>query len=110
MQTQLGLAHFWQQGDLVTHATAILLLLLSIGSWALIVGRFFRQLRINLACDRAPEAFWQARNLNDGQSRHRGRRPHRPLRRMARAGRQHARDSYDSASPASAPGSACPIL
>ena len=65
MQTQLGLVHFWQQGDLVTHATAILLLLLSIGSWALIVGRFARQLRINLACDRAPEAFWQARNLND---------------------------------------------
>ena len=65
MQTQLGLVHFWQQGDLVTHATAILLLLLSVGSWALIVGRFARQLRINLACDRAPEAFWQARNLND---------------------------------------------
>ncbi len=65
MHTQLGLVHFWQQGDLVTHATAILLLLLSVGSWALIVGRFARQLRINLACDRAPEAFWQARNLNE---------------------------------------------
>jgi biopolymer transport protein ExbB len=63
MQTQFGLTHFWQQGDLVTHVTAILLLLLSVGSWALIVGRFVRQLRINLACDRAPEAFWQARNL-----------------------------------------------
>jgi biopolymer transport protein ExbB len=65
MQTQLGLIHFWQQGDFVTHATAILLLLLSVGSWALIVGRFARQLRINLACDRAPEAFWQARDLAD---------------------------------------------
>ena len=65
MQTQLGLIHFWQQGDLVTHVTAILLLLLSVGSWALIVGRFARQLRINLACDRAPEAFWQARDLAD---------------------------------------------
>jgi biopolymer transport protein ExbB len=29
----------------------------------LIVGRFARQLRINLASDRAPEAFWQARSL-----------------------------------------------
>jgi biopolymer transport protein ExbB len=65
MQTQLGLAHFWQQGDFVTHATAILLLLLSVGSWALIVGRLARQLRINLACDRAPEAFWQAHSLNE---------------------------------------------
>ena len=64
MQTQLGLIHFWQQGDFVTHATAILLLLLSVGSWALIAGRLARQLRINLACDRAPQAFSQARNLN----------------------------------------------
>ncbi len=68
MQTQLGLVHFWQQGDLVTHATALLLLMLSVGSWALIAGRFARQLRINLACDQAPEAFWQARNLVDALS------------------------------------------
>ena len=63
MQTQFGLIHFWQQGDIVTHVTALILLFLSIVSWALIVGRFARQLRINLSCDRAPEAFWQARSL-----------------------------------------------
>lgn len=63
MQTQFGLIHFWQQSDIVTHVTALILLLLSIVSWALIVGRFARQLRINLASDRAPEAFWQARSL-----------------------------------------------
>lgn len=65
MQTQFGLTHFWQQGDLVTHITALILLFLSVMSWALIVGRFVRQLRVNLACDRAPEAFWQARNLTE---------------------------------------------
>ena len=65
MQTQFGLLHFWQQGDFVTHATALLLLFLSIVSWALIAGRFVRQLRINLASDKAPEAFWRAHRLND---------------------------------------------
>ena len=97
MHTQLGLAHFWQQGDFVTHATAILLLLLSIGSWALIVGRFFRQLRINLACDRAPEAFWQARNLADGQRDIEAADRTGLFADMARAAGS-ARDSYDSAS------------
>ena len=63
MQTQFGLLHFWQQGDIVTHVTALILLLLSVLSWALIVGRFARQLRINLAIERAPQAFWQARSL-----------------------------------------------
>ena len=60
MQTQFGLTHFWQQGDAVIHATALILLLLSIASWALILGRVARQLRIGLASERAPEAFWQA--------------------------------------------------
>ncbi|MDK9702263.1 MAG: MotA/TolQ/ExbB proton channel family protein [Sulfuritalea sp.] len=63
MPTQFGLLHFWQQGDSVIHVTALILLLLSVLSWALIVGRFTRQLRINLASDRAPAAFWQARTL-----------------------------------------------
>lgn len=63
MQTQFGLLHFWQQGDIVIHITALILLLLSVVSWTLIVGRFTRQLRINLASDQAPTAFWQARTL-----------------------------------------------
>jgi len=68
METQFGLSHFWQQGDTVIHATALLLLVMSIASWALIVGRFLRQLRINLASDRAPDAFWQARSLQEAMS------------------------------------------
>jgi len=63
MQTQFGLLHFWQQGDVVLHITALILLLLSVASWTLIAGRFTRQLRINLASDRAPAAFWEARTL-----------------------------------------------
>jgi biopolymer transport protein ExbB len=65
METQFGLSHFWNQGDTVIHATALLLLLMSIASWALIVGRLLRQLRINLASDRAPDAFWEARSLHE---------------------------------------------
>ncbi len=68
MQTQFGLTHFWQQGDMVTHTTALILLFLSVMSWALIVGRFMRQLRINQAIERAPEAFWQARALPEAMS------------------------------------------
>ncbi|MBI5110038.1 MAG: MotA/TolQ/ExbB proton channel family protein [Rhodocyclales bacterium] len=95
MHTQLGLVHFWQQGDVVTHATAILLLLLSVGSWALIVGRFARQLRINLACDRAPEAFWQARKLGDALAAIEAADRTGIFSAMARAA-AHAHHGYDS--------------
>jgi biopolymer transport protein ExbB len=57
--------HFWQQGDLVTHITALILLLLSVASWSLIIGRFARQLRINQASERALETFWQASSLSE---------------------------------------------
>jgi biopolymer transport protein ExbB len=63
MQTNLGLVHFWQQGDLVTHAVAIVLILLSVASWSVIVGKFFAQLRFNRAVERAFAVFWSAETL-----------------------------------------------
>lgn len=63
MRSNLSLAHFWQQGDLVTHSVAALLLLLSIASWSLTITRFVQQLRFNRAMERAPQAFWCARTL-----------------------------------------------
>ncbi len=64
MQSQLGLAHFWSQGDLVTHAVAILLLLLSVSSWMVIVGRGAWQWKTNRCFDRAMNAFWSADTLS----------------------------------------------
>jgi len=60
MQTGFGLGHFWQQGDFVTHGVAIILLFLSVASWAVIVGKFLAQLRFNRAAERAVAAFWSA--------------------------------------------------
>lgn len=68
MHSNLGLTHFWQQGDLVTHSVAILLLLLSIVSWSLTITRFVQQLRFNRAMERAPQAFWRARALPEAIS------------------------------------------
>ena len=31
----MGLAHFWAQGDSVSHLVALALLLMSVGSWTL---------------------------------------------------------------------------
>ena len=63
MQSGFGLSHFWQQGDLVTHAVALVLLLLSVASWAVIAGKFLAQLRFNRAVERAVAAFWSAESL-----------------------------------------------
>ncbi len=66
MQSQLGLAHFWSQGDLVTHAVAILLLLLSVSSWMVIFGRGSWQWKTSRCYESAMTAFWSAESLTQG--------------------------------------------
>jgi len=95
MQTQLGLAHFWQQGDLVTHTTAILLLLMSVVSWTLVVHRFLRQMRTNLAIDRAPAAFWGAHSLPEAITAIEAADQTGFFSGMAKTG-AHATENYDS--------------
>jgi biopolymer transport protein ExbB len=63
MLSNTGFMHFWQQADTVIHATALVLLLMSVLSWALIVSRFFGQLRLNRAMDQSLAAFWSAPNM-----------------------------------------------
>jgi len=64
MQSQLGLAHFWAQGDLVTHTVAIILLLLSVASWMAIAGRGAWQWRARRSFERAMNAFWSADSID----------------------------------------------
>ncbi len=66
MPSKLGLAHFWSQGDFVTHAVAILLLLLSVGSWMVILGRGSWQWKTSRCYERAMNAFWSAESLSQG--------------------------------------------
>ncbi len=65
MQSQLGLSHLWAQGDLVTRAVAILLLLMSLASWMVIV---LKALNLRSARQHAAhvEKFWHASDLTQG--------------------------------------------
>lgn len=63
MNTQLGLSHFWAQGDGVSHSVALILLLLSVASWCVIVGKFIAHWRASRTQSRALAAFWQADSL-----------------------------------------------
>ena len=63
MPSQLGLAHFWSQGDLITHVVAVILLLLSVASWMVIVGRSAWQWKTRRCFEPAMNAFWAAESL-----------------------------------------------
>jgi biopolymer transport protein ExbB len=63
MTQQLGLVHFWEQGDPVTHTTAVLLMLLSVASWYVMAGKFLAHLRYRMSCERVLASFWDAESL-----------------------------------------------
>lgn len=60
MNEKLGIAHFWAQGDAVSHAVAIALLLMSVASWTIMVGKAIAQLRARTSIIAAMQSFWNA--------------------------------------------------
>jgi biopolymer transport protein ExbB len=59
-----NLAHYWAQGDAVSHAVAYALLLMSIASWYYILSKAWSSWRIRKSAG-ALEGFWKASTLND---------------------------------------------
>jgi biopolymer transport protein ExbB len=64
MNQNLGLAHYWAQGDAVSHAVAYILLLMSIASWYYILSKAWSSWRIRRSAS-ALDGFWIAPTLND---------------------------------------------
>lgn len=63
MQREMGLAHFWAQGDLITHSAALLLLLLSVASWYVMAGKAYGMWLSRRCHARALASFWGAPTL-----------------------------------------------
>ena len=77
-----GLQALWAQGDLVAKGTLVVMVLMSLGSWYLIVTRLLAQQRM-LRSARAAEAFWKAPSVREGLERL---EPDSPLRYVAEEG------------------------
>ena len=61
--------HFLQQSDAVDGSVALLLLLMSIGAWALILWKTLVLRRAMGDLNRAIPAFWDAASLDEGRAR-----------------------------------------
>jgi len=61
----LGLMHFWQAGDVVTHTVAWLLLAMSVASWYFILSKAFSAWRLRGSARAALRRFWEARSMDE---------------------------------------------
>ena len=67
-QGMFGLAHLWASGDAISHAVAIILVLMSVSSWYFILAKAIESWRLRRAA-RALSTFWAAPSLSEGIER-----------------------------------------
>jgi biopolymer transport protein ExbB len=63
--SEFGISHLWFQGDTISHIVAILLLLMSIGSWFIIINRFLNLYQIKPLI-KETVLFWKKTSWQDG--------------------------------------------
>ena len=63
--TAFSIARYWEQGDAISHAVAVLLLAMSLLSWFFILSKAYSTWRVRSAAP-ALDAFWAAPTLRDG--------------------------------------------
>ncbi len=86
MESQFGIAHVWAQGDFVTRSVAILLLLMSVASWAVIVIKTLALLRLKKQT-RLAHDFWHSEYFAVALNKL-GTEADNPFRNMALEGRE----------------------
>jgi biopolymer transport protein ExbB len=94
MNPQFGIASVWAQGDVVTRAVAVLLLLMSLASWIVIIVKTLDLLKYQKIAKNA-ESFWHSPNLAAGLAGL-GEEPNNPFRQLVEQGREataHHRDT-----------------
>lgn len=89
METSMGLAQVWNEGDWVTRTVALLLLGMSLASWMVIIVKAL-DLRRHRAQAELVESFWHSADFADGLSKL-GADESNPFRQLALQGREATR-------------------
>jgi biopolymer transport protein ExbB len=61
-----GLAALWAQGDFVARGTLIVMVIMSIGSWYIIVTKLLEQRKLMKSAEAAARSFWSAGTVQAG--------------------------------------------
>jgi biopolymer transport protein ExbB len=61
-----GLSALWAQGDFVARGTLVILVLMSMGSWYILVTKLYESLKLSGEAKSARSGFFKAKSLQDG--------------------------------------------
>ena len=60
-----GLGALWEQGDFVARGTLIILVLMSMGSWYILITKLFESVKLSSEAKTAQKGFFKSKNLRD---------------------------------------------
>jgi biopolymer transport protein ExbB len=66
VENPYGPEAMWKGGDFVTRGVLIILLIMSFGSWYIMITKLFEQFKLNSQARDARKGFWQAKTVKDG--------------------------------------------
>jgi biopolymer transport protein ExbB len=61
-----GLGALWEQGDWVARGTLIILVLMSMGSWYILITKLYESLKLSSEAKTAQRTFFKSKSLRDG--------------------------------------------
>ncbi|HEX2541854.1 MAG TPA: MotA/TolQ/ExbB proton channel family protein [Caldimonas sp.] len=61
-----GLSALWEQGDLVSRGTLIILVLMSMGSWYILITKLYESLKLSSEAKSAQRTFFKSKTLREG--------------------------------------------
>ena len=61
-----GLGALWEQGDFVSRGTLIILVLMSMGSWYILITKLYESLKLSSEAKTAQGKFFKSKTLRDG--------------------------------------------
>ena len=61
-----GLSALWEQGDFIARGTLIILVLMSMGSWYILVTKLYESLKLSSEAKSAQRTFFKSKTLRDG--------------------------------------------
>jgi biopolymer transport protein ExbB len=83
VENPYGLEALWRGGDIVSKATIAILVIMSMGSWYIIITKVYEQARMGVQARAAEKSFWSAPSVRQGAA---GLKEGSPYRFIAESG------------------------
>ena len=64
-----GLESVWRGSDMVAKATLVILVIMSMGTWYIIITKVYEQYKVTRAANKADKEFWNAPSVKQGADR-----------------------------------------